>query len=119
MKNSWAIAKLAVRIVMITITVYRNTRLHCIGHAEYADPGEDIVCAGVSTLVLNTINAIDAFTDEVFTAHTERESGLIDIQFQNPAGHDAQLLLQTMVLGLQDIQKNYGTAYSVLIFKEV
>lgn len=109
---------------MITITVYRNqkkqyTRLHCIGHAEYANPGEDIVCAGVSTLVLNTINAIEAFTDEKFDADTDRLSGLIDIQFYNPVGHDAQLLLETMVLGLQDIQNNYGTAYSVLIFKEV
>ena len=43
----------------------------------------------------------------------------IDIRFERPVGHDAALLLDTMVLGLQDIQNNYGTDYSFLNFKEV
>lgn len=109
---------------MITITIYQNQAkqyvgFHCIGHAEYAEPGEDIVCAGVSTLVINTLNAIETFTQESFDAETDRTSGLIDIHFHQPAGHDAQLLLDTMVLGLQDIQNNYGTDYSFITFKEV
>ncbi|MCI9125465.1 MAG: ribosomal-processing cysteine protease Prp [Eubacterium sp.] len=109
---------------MIAITLYRNPagrfiRLHCIGHAQYADCGEDIVCAGVSTLVITTVNAIGTFTREVFDSETDRESGLIDIRFQNPVEHDAQLLLNAMVLGLQDIQDRYGTKYSLLTFKEV
>ena len=38
---------------MIEITVYRNqnnlyTGFDCIGHAGYANAGEDVVCAGVS-----------------------------------------------------------------------
>ncbi len=28
------------------------------GHAEYADPGEDIVCAGVSAIAFMGINAL-------------------------------------------------------------
>ncbi len=109
---------------MITITVYQNRagqylRLHCIGHAEYADSGKDIVCAGVSTLVINTINAIEAFTKDEFDSRTDPASGLIDISFRHPPGHDAQLLLKTMILGLQDIQSNYGTDYSFIDFKEV
>lgn len=109
---------------MIIITIYQNkqgqyTRFSCIGHAEYADAGKDIVCAGVSVLVLNTVNAIDAFTEEAFDADTDQASGLIDIRFRQPVGHDAKLLIDTMVLGLQDIQKNYGIDYSLLNFKEV
>lgn len=109
---------------MIAITIYQNkqgqyTRFSCVGHAKYADAGEDIVCAGVSALVLNTVNAIDAFTDEAFEADTDQASGLIDIRFRQPVGHDAKLLIDTMALGLQDIQKNYGTDYSLLNFKEV
>lgn len=109
---------------MITITVYENhakqcTGFQCIGHAGYADPGEDIVCAGVSALVINTLNALEAFTDEKFQAKTEQRSGLIEVHFLNPIGHDAELLLKTMILGLKDIQNNYGKEYSFLNFKEV
>jgi len=109
---------------MIRITIYKNHAgqfkgFCCTGHAGYADAGEDIVCAGVSALVINTINAIDAFSGEEFDSETDRRSGLIDIRFRQPAGHDAELLLRAMVLGLEDIQKNYGTDYSLLEFKEV
>ncbi len=109
---------------MIRITIYQNhagayTRIHCVGHAQYAQPGEDIVCAAVSVLVLNTLNAIEAFTKESFDAKTEQQSGLIDVTFHHPPGHDAQLLIRTMALGLQDIQDQYGTNYSILNFKEV
>ncbi len=109
---------------MITITIYQNhagqcTGFRCIGHAEYAKPGEDIVCAGVSALVINTINAIEAFTEDKFDARTDQKTGLIEIRFCHPGTHDTQLLVNAMVLGLQDIQNNYGTAYSVLNFEEV
>lgn len=109
---------------MIKITIYQNhagqyVRLHCIGHAGFARAGEDIVCAGVSALVINTLNAIEKFTDEAFDADTDAESGLIDVTFRQPPGHDGRLLLDTMVLGLRDIQNQYGTDYSLLTFKEV
>ncbi len=102
---------------MIKITIYQNrtgqyVRLRCVGHAGFAS-------AGVSTLVINTLNAIDKLTEEIFEAETDQESGLIDAVFQRPVGHDGKLLLDTMVLGLQDIQKQYGTKYSLLTFKEV
>ena len=53
---------------MIKITIYQNQsgkyeRLHCIGHAGFAKAGEDIVCAGISALVINTLNAIEKLTD--------------------------------------------------------
>jgi len=109
---------------MINITIYQNhagqyVRLHCTGHAGFARAGEDIVCAGVSALVINTLNAIEVLTDESFDARTDPKSGLIDVTFQKPCGHDGTLLLDTMVLGLQDIQNQYGTDYSLLTFKEV
>ena len=49
---------------MIIITIFQNqesvTGFRCIGHAEYAEYGSDIVCAGVSALVVNAINSIEA-----------------------------------------------------------
>ena len=109
---------------MIHVTIFQNKYKECVGfqtegHAEYADAGEDIVCAGISVLVINTINALGMFTKEQFKTNQDEETGLISVSFEQPAGHDAKLLLDTMVLGLQGIQNNYGNDYIILNFKEV
>lgn len=109
---------------MTRITVFRNREqqylaFSCLGHSGYADEGEDIVCAGISTLVINTINALAEFTTEKFTTEQDEETGLITLRLEGPAGHDAGLLLDTMLLGLQGIQNNYGNEYITLDFKEV
>ena len=54
---------------MIHVTIYENDRKECIGfqtkgHAEYDEMGQDIVCAAVSVLVINTMNAIELYTEE-------------------------------------------------------
>ena len=33
------------------------------GHAGYSEAGTDIVCAAVSVLVINTINAVEMYTE--------------------------------------------------------
>ena len=108
---------------MITITIYQNhedvTGFRCIGHSGYAESGSDIICAGVSALVINTINSIDSLTNSSFHLETEEESGLIDFELEKEAGHDALLLLRSMVLGLQGIQNDYGNEFIILNFKEV
>ena len=46
---------------MIKVTIYKTERQEYAGfdmegHAGYAEAGEDIVCAGVSALVINALN---------------------------------------------------------------
>ena len=109
---------------MIQVTIFKNqndefTRMTCLGHAGYADAGEDIVCAGVSALVINTINSIATFTQDKIMVDSEEETGMIVLDFDKPAGNDAALLMKSLVLGLQGIQNTYGNEYIVLNFKEV
>jgi uncharacterized protein YsxB (DUF464 family) len=108
---------------MITITIYQNheyvTGFRCIGHSGYAESGSDIICAGVSALVINTINSIDAFTSSTYHLDTEESSGMIDFELNQAAEHDTQLLIRSMILGLQGIQSDYGNEYLILDFKEV
>lgn len=108
---------------MITITIYQNqnrvTGFRCMGHSGYADAGSDIICAGVSALVINTINSIEAFTSSTYRVNTEEESALIDFRLDQEAGHDTALLIDSMILGLQGIQNDYGNEYIILDFKEV
>ena len=49
---------------------------HLIGHAGYADAGSDIICAAVSVLVFNTLNAIESYTDDTMNVVTNDEAGL-------------------------------------------
>ena len=108
---------------MIQVTMIRNRDgkyigFDCIGHAGYAGSGEDIVCAGVSVLVINTVNSIRSYTNEIFSADTDEDAGKITLRFEKPAGHDAQLLMQSLVLGLQGVYSQYGARYMKLNFKE-
>ena len=108
---------------MITITIFQNresiTGFRCLGHAEYAEYGSDIVCAGVSALVVNAINSIEAMTNAEYDLKTDEETGLVDFKLKDSADHDTSVLLLSMVLGLQGIQTNYGNEFLTIDFKEV
>lgn len=109
---------------MIRVTILRENEgvyrgFECIGHAAYAEEGQDIVCAGVSALVINTINSVAYFTKERFSTDSDEETGMISFRLEQVENHDAQLLMHSLVLGLQGIQNNYGNEYITLAFKEV
>uniref|UniRef100_UPI004055D19D ribosomal-processing cysteine protease Prp n=1 Tax=Agathobacter sp. TaxID=2021311 RepID=UPI004055D19D len=109
---------------MIEITIFQNqnhevTGFLCGGHAGYSEHGKDVICAGVSALVVNAINSIETFTSCPFTLDVEEETGLIDFSFTEEISQDAALLVDSMILGLQGIQTNYGNEYIILNFKEV
>ena len=89
------------------------------GHAEYADPGQDIVCAAVSVLVINTFNSIEKFTDDDFACEAAEDGGYMVMTFSEELSDKTKLLLDSMLLGLDEIQKQYGDEYLSLLYKEV
>ena len=46
---------------MITIEIINNKTIKVLGHADYAEYGQDIVCASVSTAVYMSVNQIEVF----------------------------------------------------------
>lgn len=109
---------------MTHVTIYRNqanafTGFLCEGHAGYADAGEDIVCAGISTLVINTVNAVEALTATQILADADEESGTIHVKLPSGCDDQAELLINAMIFGLQGIQTNYGKKFLTLDFEEV
>ena len=92
---------------------------NCIGHSGYADAGEDIVCAAISVLVINTINSLEQLAGERFKLVTNDEVGLIDCRFEASINEKSKLLLDSMVLGLREIKKQYGKTFIDLTFEEV
>ena len=105
---------------MITVTIYKHSSQYkgfrCEGHAGYDEEGYDIVCAAVSVLTINTVNSIEAFTEDGFSG--EVNDGFISCELTGEISKETSLLLDSMVLGLTEIQKNYDK-YMQLRFKEV
>ncbi len=109
---------------MIAITVYQNSKGHKIGfkskgHAGFADSGYDLSCAGVSGLVINFINCAEELCHAEYSLDTDEETGMIDYRLDKPATGDVALLMDSMILGLKGIQRDYGNEYIILDFKEV
>ena len=109
---------------MTNITIFRDKNqnvlgFECIGHAGFAGFGQDVVCAGISILVQNTINSIQTYTEEGFSCEADEKSGDIRFLFSDVPEHDAALLINSMILGLQGIQSSYGKKFLRLQFKEV
>ena len=106
---------------MITVTISKNsgqyTGFTVKGHADYAEEGFDIICAAVSALTVNALNSIETFTEDTFSG--EQKDGYLSCQFPEPLSDASALLMDSMVLGLTEIQNNYGKQYIRLIFKEV
>ena len=108
-------------MISVVITKHNNEYIGFTldGHAGYADFGKDIVCAAVSTLVINTINSIERFTDDAFSTEFHEERGFISTNFSETLSDKAKLLIDSMLLGLDEIQKQYGDEYISLQYKEV
>ena len=108
---------------MTSITVIKEDNrivaFTCNGHAGYAKASEDIVCAAISMLVINTINSIETLTKMVPIVETDEKSGYIHCSFEDDVTDDAALLLEAMLLGLSQIKEQYGTKYIDVKIKEV
>lgn len=108
---------------MIEVIIYHKKNELCgyriSGHAGFAKAGEDIVCSAVSILTINTVNAIEQLTSTPFSCKAdEKKGGYLEVMFPKEIDHDATLLLKAMVLGLEDLAKEYKK-YIRLYDKEV
>lgn len=88
-----------------SITAYRVS-----GHAEYAESGKDIVCAGVSAVAIGMVNAVEAQLNIRLLA--DMRKGWLDVTVPDVSDQaladKLQLLLESMVVMLQSIQQSYG-----------
>ena len=107
---------------MTNITIYKQddifTGFMVSGHTGYEDAGKDIVCAGISALTINFINSVEEFMDDRFVVNTNEEDGMIDFKFEENPSKESQVLLDSLVFGLENLAKDYKEFIS-LEFREV
>lgn len=114
---------------MIKIQFYHNNSkqlcgFKMTGHAGYSKHGSDIVCASVSILAINTVNSIEALTDEPIKAEYDDEGGFLEFilpelqKGDDSNSKEALLLLESLELGITNIGKDYKK-YIHIAYKEV
>lgn len=101
-------------------------RILCMGHAGYqkkrlfgkADE-YDVLCASISVLVLNTVNALEELGNETFTTVANEKDGFIRCDFSEKLQKKSEFLLDAMVYGLENLKKQYGGKYLQVNYEEV
>lgn len=85
---------------MIKVKFYGSTGFEIINH------GDEIVCAGVSALAITAVNFISDKLEAKVDCRHNPEGGLIHFKLleENP---QAQLILESLVYGLELIRKMY------------
>ena len=101
---------------MIRVTVRKNTEgkingFSCEGHALYDDAGKDVVCAAVSMLAINTVNAIEKLAGIELDAQSDPQAGILYISFNEELNEKAQVLMDAMILGITMTEKGYGSEF--------
>ena len=100
-------------MIIVSITRAKDGSIHDFevkGHAGYAKPGEDIVCAGVSAVTVGTVNSIESLTGVVMNSRMKNgflSSSLPPIEDETVESK-VQLLLESMLVMLNDIADSYG-----------
>ncbi|HJB87893.1 MAG TPA: ribosomal-processing cysteine protease Prp [Candidatus Blautia excrementigallinarum] len=106
---------------MITVTVSKKnnsyTEFVSRGHAGYAEEGQDIICAAVSALIISTVNSLEALTKDHF--RLEDKDGYVRILFPEELSDGGKLLMDSLVLGLTEIEKSYSKRYLKVKVREV
>jgi uncharacterized protein YsxB (DUF464 family) len=91
----------------------------CEGHAGYKYKGEDIVCAAISVLTINTINSLEVLIKEPMDVEKDEESGSVSVKFPQKVSDQGILLMESYILGLSEVFKSYGKKHIQLEFEEV
>jgi uncharacterized protein YsxB (DUF464 family) len=102
---------------MISVTIRRNPAGDIYGFSVL-DHGGSIVCAAVSLLTLNTVNSIEFLLDEdLIYDHNPEKGGLLHMELPRiKEGHrnrEADLLLESMALGLRSVRDSYGNEIEI------
>jgi len=111
-----------IRVTVLVDSEHHYTGIQMVGHAGLADDhqeGQELVCAAVSALTLNMANSVEQFTEDSFEVDQEEETGAFLFRFTSDISSGSQLLMNSLIFGLQDIEEEYGEPYIKIRFKEV
>ncbi len=112
---------------MTNIKIFKNDGnivcVQCMGHSGYAERGEDIVCAGVSSLVQTAVLGLLMVAKINVDLTKDEDVGYLKVKLPNAItseeNHDAQVILSTMLCGLSDLRETYSDFINLEVIENV
>jgi uncharacterized protein YsxB (DUF464 family) len=101
---------------MIQVEFHKSTHYtyyKAEGHALFADYGNDIVCAGVSTLSIMASNLLEQFG----TIETQLESGYLTIHIIN-SNDQTDKIMRVIELAIKDLVNQYPKHITIHLKEE-
>jgi len=103
---------------MIKVRIERDKDGHIIrfygdGHSNFAKKGKDIVCAAVSTLLQTAVLGLKDYL--CLNVNAKKRDAFLDVSIEgNTLQEKADIILETMAMGLRAIEKEYGRYLKVI-----
>jgi uncharacterized protein YsxB (DUF464 family) len=102
-------------MIKVVVKKENNDYIKCLevsGHANYAKHGEDIVCAGVSAVIVGGLNALDKLSNKKLIKAVVKDGYVkIDVLKQD---QDTKLILQTIMVQLESIEESYSQFVKII-----
>lgn len=95
---------------MIEVRI-RPERIEISGHAGYAEPGKDIVCAGVTALTQTLIQSIEDLTDDEIEYRIS--PGRVDINHGN-LSEKSKTLVDSFFVGIRLIADEFPNYVAIM-----
>ncbi len=84
--------------------------IECSGHSGYANEGEDIVCAAISSIIQTAVLGVLMLAK--VDALVKRDEGYLQIvvpdDLSDEKRRDCNLILNTAILGISDLREEYS-----------
>lgn len=94
-------------MIKVTINYHNNNVNELIvqGHSNFAPKGSDIVCAGVSAIVIGGLNAIDSLVKN-HNIDYEVKDGYV--RMSNLSNVEVQNILKIIIVQLKSVEDSYS-----------
>ena len=101
---------------MTAVTVYRESKkivsFSCDGHTDYGEEGEDIVCAALSTLTQTAMLGLLQVASIPIKYKIDEKKAYLEVSLPSVLSeaerNNADMILETMFLGIYDLSVEYG-----------
>lgn len=82
------------------------------GHTDYADEGEDIVCAAASSIIQTAVLGLMQLLGIAVEFEADANKGylkaILPSKITSDQSHDADIILRTAYLGVSDLYEEYS-----------
>ena len=99
---------------MITVTVTED-EISVTGHAHCGPPGQDIVCASVSTLIQTLIASLDNLTEDRIKYKIEH--GKVILQYGHLSDH-GRILMNAFFIGVERVAETEPKHVKICLLRD-